>query len=215
MKRPICWILPYPKDASPLPGLECTSVRVSQRRPSNDAANLSRKDGKDEFLSLEDALSTVNSVPQLRHAIREEMVLICISKSEVQAIARQIAKKEAESSQQMMMTLFKTSPLSREHYKMVGEQLMPRFEQQNTRILNYWDESELDRFAKKMVPILQEGVPAAKAAIGSGPEPQAPFVPNIVRDLLPDDEREDGRRYRRWEREIVSDCGEGYGMCDE
>ncbi len=29
-----------------------------------------------------------------------------------------------------------------------------------------------------------------------------------------DDEREDGQRYSRWEREIVSDRRNGHGMCD-
>ncbi len=101
---------------------------------------------------------------------------------------------------------------------MVVEQLIQRFEPRITNIINYhlekyqWDESELDRLAKKLVPLLQERVPAAKAA---GIEPQLPFVPNIVRDHLPYDDREDGQRYSRWEREIISDRRAGYGMGEE
>ncbi len=66
------------------------------------------------------------------------------------ATARHIAKEEAESSQQMMMTLFKTSPLERENCEMVVEQFIQRFEQLITNIINYhldkyqWDESELE-----------------------------------------------------------------------
>ncbi len=72
---------------------------------------------------------------------------------------------------------------------MVAEQLMPRFEQQNTRIINchlekyQWDDSELDIFAKKLVSLLQERVPDAEAAICSDPEPQAPFVP-ILSEII-------------------------------
>ncbi len=104
---------------------------------------------------------------------------------------------------------------------MVVEQMMPRFGQQNTRIINYhvgkcqWDESELDRLAKKLVPLLQECVPAAKAAIVSGLDPQAPCLPNIVGDHLPDDGREDGQRYSCWEREMISDRRAGYGLGEE
>ncbi len=98
------------------------------------------------------------------------MILNCISKSEVQDIARQRAKEKAESSQQIIMTLFKTSPLEREICELVVQQLIQRFESRITNIINYHlekyqrDESELDRLAKKLVTILQGRVPSAKAA---------------------------------------------------
>ncbi len=96
---------------------------------------------------------------------------------------------------------------------MVVEQLIQQFEPQITNIISYhlehyqWDKSKLYRWAKKLVPLLQKRVPAAKVA---GIEPKAPFVPNIVRDHLPYDDREDGQRYSRWDREIVSDRRAGY-----
>ncbi len=84
---------------------------------------------------------------------------------------------------------------------MVVEQFIQRFEQLITNIINYhldkyqWDESELDRLAKKPVLLLQERTWAVKAAIGPGPVTQEPFAPSIVRDHFPDDEREDVQRY--------------------
>ncbi len=56
-----------------------------------------------------------------------------------------------------------------------------------------------------MVPLLQKRVPATESAICSFREAQITFVSNIVRDHLPEDERENLQRYNRWEREIVSD----------
>ncbi len=98
------------------------------------------------------------------------------------------------------------------------EQLIQRFDRRITNIINYHlekyqrDESEVDRLAKKLVPLLQECVPAAKAAIWSSPETQAPFLPNIARDHFPDEEREDVQRYSRCERDIVSDRRAEHGM---
>ncbi len=121
----------------------------------------------------------------------------------------------------MMMTLYKTGPLSTKIRELVIEKLLQRFEPQITNIINYdsenyqWDESKLDRLAKMVVPLLHERRPAAKAAICSGLDLQASFEPNIVRDHLPDDDREDGQRYSRWEREILSDRRAGYGIGEE
>ncbi len=55
------------------------------------------KDGEEGFHWLEDALAPVESVTQHRQEIGEEIVLSCFPKSELEAIARSIAKEEAES----------------------------------------------------------------------------------------------------------------------
>ncbi len=105
---------PDPGHDSAVPGLEGTSVRVSQPGPSNAGPDVVRTDGEDGYQWLSDAVTPVNCWTDSTGR-REEMASNCISKSEVQAIARQIAKEETESSQELMMTVFKTSPLSREN----------------------------------------------------------------------------------------------------
>ncbi len=69
-----------PKNVSPVPSLEGTSVRVSQPRPSNAGAIPSGKEGEHNFRWLEDTLTPVKSVVQLQKAIREELISNCISK---------------------------------------------------------------------------------------------------------------------------------------
>ncbi len=60
-----------------------------------------------------------------------------------------------------MKTLLKTSPLERENFEMVVEQLILRLKARFTNIINFHlenyqrDESELDRSAKKLVLLLQ------------------------------------------------------------
>ncbi len=136
-------------------------------------------------------------------------------------IARQIANEETESSQELMTTVIKTSPLSRENVEMVVDQLIPRFEQRITNLINYhlekyqWHESELDRLAKKLVPLLQERVLTSNAAGGAGPKPPVPFAPGIAGDHPLEDEREGRQRYSRWEREIVSDRRHGLGTDEQ
>ncbi len=90
-----------------------------------------------------------------------------------------------------------------------------------TNVINYhletyqWDESELDRLAKKLVPLLQERVMTSNAAGGAGPEPPVPFSPSIAGDHPLEDEREGRQRYSRWEREIVSESRHGLGTHEQ
>ncbi len=121
---------PLPNGASAGLGLERTSVRVSYPGPSNVGSNPFETENGEILQWLEDALSPRKSVVRLRQAIREEIILRGISKSEVLAGVRQTAKEEAESFQHMMRNIFKTRPLSLENCEMVVEQFMPRFEQQ-------------------------------------------------------------------------------------
>ncbi len=72
-------------------------------------------EGEDDYERLTDALTPVKTVGKLRQVIREEMASNCISKSEVRAMARQIAKEETESSQEMMVDGIQNEPsLARE-----------------------------------------------------------------------------------------------------
>ncbi len=57
----------------------------------NDCANPSEKDGEDDIWCLEDALTPVKSVTRQR--IREEMILNCISKPEVEALNPEVVKE--------------------------------------------------------------------------------------------------------------------------
>ncbi len=73
---------------------------------------------------------------------------------------------------------------------MVVDQLIPQFEPRITNVINYhlekyqWDESELDRLAKKLFPLLQERVINLNVARGSGPEPPVSFAPGIAEIIL-------------------------------
>ncbi len=75
MKRYVC--LPVQKDDSTIPRLPRALVRISQPEPCTAEANLTVKDGEDNFQGLENAFTPIKVVAQLRQAIRQEMISNC------------------------------------------------------------------------------------------------------------------------------------------
>ena len=203
----------------PAVGLDNPSMRAPN--PDMAAGVDSTNNGVDTYQWLTDALTPIKTVAQLREVIREELVGRCIAKEEAIAIARQIAKEEVEASQELTIALMKTSPLSKENCDLVIDQLMPHFRQENTKVINYyldkyqWDESELDRLARKLVPLLHTRVQEVQVVPPSrmAQEAQASYTPSrqyaFERDHDRTHEAEDDRyekhRYSRWERDIVSE----------
>ncbi len=53
------------------------------------------------------------------------MKSMCVSKSDVENIARTIAKEEAQASQKFLMKVIKTTPLSEKDVEHVVDRLMP------------------------------------------------------------------------------------------
>ncbi len=70
---------PEPGHDSAVPGLEGTSVRVSQPGPYYAGPDVVTTGGGDGYQWLSDALTHVTTVGQIRQVVREEKASNCIS----------------------------------------------------------------------------------------------------------------------------------------